>query len=485
MTRLRPELVWTGGRFQRGLEVAVDVGSGRIRSVAPVPGDPSAGSGPTPENAPGPAAHGEAGDDGVVALPGRALLPGFVNAHSHAFQRLIRGRTQTRPAGRDADFWSWREAMYGAALTLSPEDVHDVARLAFIEMIRTGITAVGEFHYLHHRPDGAPYPDPNELALRVMDAAEAAGIRIVLLHVCYATGGIGRPLEPRQRRFRADSLEEYLRRADRLQDAIERGRRPTATMGVAPHSLRAVPRDWLPALGRWAEDRDVPLHMHVAERPAEVDATVAEHGLRPVELLAEDGLLDPRLTAIHATHLTDAEVALLGGSGATVCACPTTERGLGDGFLRGLDLRSAGVPNAQGTDSHVNLDFLEEMRLVEYNERLRRLERVVITDGAPGDEEHHRVAPELLDMATVSGARSLRLDAGEIAPGRLADLVAIDLRHLSLAGWTDDSLAAMITLSATPDVVADVWVGGERRLDGRSHAGEAEAVEAFRGVAGG
>ncbi len=253
-------------------------------------------------------------------------------------------------------------------------------------------------------------------------------------------------------------------------------------MGAAPHSIRAVPRDWLPALRAWAVDRDAALHMHVSERPAEVEASVAAYGRRPVELLADAGLLDARLTAIHAIHLTDGEVTLLGDAGATVCACPTTERGLGDGFVRGRDLLDAGARLALGTDSHTSLDFLEEMRLIEHHERLQRLERVIITDDG-GHLDHHRVAPELLDMATTAGARSLRLEAGAIEPGELADLVAIDLGHHSLAGWTDETLAAMITLSATPDIVRDVWVAGRRRLHDRSHEAGPDITEAFRAVA--
>ena len=470
MPTLEPELTWVDGRFERDVRVSIDQATGRITAIG-------AGTGPGGE-------PDRSGDGPTVPLPGRALIPGFVNAHSHAFQRLIRGRTQWRPArgeGTDADFWSWREAMYGAALGLSADDVYHVARFCFLEMMRTGITAVGEFHYLHHQPDGAAYPDPNELALRVIAAAEEVGLRIALLNVCYATGGIGQALGERQRRFRAASLEEYLGRTQRLKEGVDAAASGLATVGVAPHSIRAVPRDWLPGLAAWAAEHDSPLHMHVSEQPVEVDACVRAYGLRPVELLAEDGLLDPRFTAVHATHLTDREVSLIGDAGANVCACPTTERDLGDGFLRGRDLLDAGAHIALGTDSHTNLDFLEEMRLVEYHERLQRLRRVVVT----GDEEGGRlhVAPILLRMATAEGARSLRLDAGEIAAGRLADLVAIDLHHHALAGWSEDTLAAMIALSATPDVVSDVWTGGTRRLSDRSHELGAEVHAAFDRVA--
>lgn len=452
---LAPDLLWLDGRFQHGKAVRVDA-DGRIAAVV-------------------------ADTGGTMRLPGRALLPGFVNAHSHAFQRLIRGRTQRRADGDGGkeNFWSWREAMYSAALGLAPEDVFDVARWCFIEMMRTGITAVGEFHYLHHQADGRRYADPNELAHRVIAAAESVGLRIALLNVCYVTGGIGRDLGKDQRRFGAASPDAFLDRTRALRDHVRAS--VLATVGVAPHSIRAVPRDWLPDLDAFAADHDLPLHIHVSEQPAEVDACVAEYGLRPVELLAEDGILGARLTAIHATHLSDAEVEILGQSGASVCACPTTERDLGDGFLRGRDLLEAGVRVCLGTDSHTSLDFLEEMRLVEYNERLRRRARVVIAgeDGRAGLS----VAPPLLEMATAAGARSLGLPAGNIAPGLHADLIAVDLEHPSLLGASADTLGAALTLSATPDVVRDVWVGGVPRLEDRLHPLEEEAADAFARVA--
>ncbi|MGK7311771.1 MAG: formimidoylglutamate deiminase [Candidatus Longimicrobiales bacterium M2_2A_002] len=483
MLRLEPELVWLDGRFRRDTAVVVDPETGRIVRVATRAGEDARREGGG--RVAGASSHGIDSPDDVrsVPLPGRALLPGFVNAHSHAFQRLIRGRTHTRPVDRpDADFWSWREAMYGAALSLSADEVFHVSRFCFLEMLRSGITAVGEFHYLHHQPDGSPYPDPNELAHRVIAAAVEVGIRIGLLNVCYATGGIGEPLEDRQRRFRAGSAASFLERTGALKDAVEAADGTgLATVGVAPHSVRAVPRDWLPALRSWAVEHDTAFHMHVSERPAEVTASEAAYGLRPVELLAGDGLLDERLTLIHGIHLTDDEVARVGDAGATVCACPTTERGLGDGFVRGYDLLDAGARLALGTDSHTSLDFLEEMRLIEHHERLQRLERVVITDDA-ADHPHHRVAPELLDMATRDGARSLRIDAGEIAAGKHADLVAVDLDHHAVAGWRDDTLAATITLSATPDIVSDVWVAGRRRLRDRRHDGQAGITDAFRAV---
>ncbi len=465
MPVLIPDLLYDGGSFRRGLGLEIDAASGRIARVA--------GAQELERAA-------RARGDVVETLPGRALAPGFVNAHSHAFQRLIRGRTQWRPAAEpEADFWSWREAMYGAALALSPDDVYHASRFCFLEMLRAGFTSVGEFHYLHRDPAGAAYADPNELALRVIAAAEDVGIRIALLNTCYAAGGIGRPLQPQQRRFATPDLDAFLAETAALADRYTGN--PLVTVGVAPHSVRAVPRAWLAPLRRWAAERGAAFHIHVAEQPAEVEACLAAYDLRPVELLAEEGVVDDGLTAIHATHLAADEVALLGDAGATVCACPTTERDLGDGFLPGAELLAVGARIALGSDSHTIIDPFEEMRLVEYHERLRRLRRVVLA--VPGEAGRLEVAPLLLELAAESGARALRIDAGRLAPGALADIVAIDLEHPALAGWSDDSLAALLALCAPAAVVSDVWVGGVRRIEQRRHVLDDDAAAAFQRVA--
>jgi len=465
MPVLISDLLYDGGAFRRGLGLEIDAASGRIARV---------------EDARELERAARERGDVVETLPGRALVPGFVNAHSHAFQRLIRGRTQWRPAAEpEADFWSWREAMYGAALSLSPDDVYHASRFCFLEMLRAGFTSVGEFHYLHRDPAGEAYADPNELALRVIAAAEDVGIRIVLLNTCYAAGGIGRPLEPAQRRFATPDLDAFLAETAALADRY-RGN-PLVTVGVAPHSVRAVPRAWLALLRRWAAERGAAFHIHVAEQPAEVEACRAAYGLRPVELLAEEGVVDEGFTAIHATHLAPDEVAVLGDAAATVCACPTTERDLGDGFLPGAELLAAGARVALGSDSHTVIDPFEEMRLVEYHERLRRLRRVVLA--VPGEDGRLEVASLLLELAAENGARALRIDAGRLAPGALADIVAIDLEHPALAGWSDDSLAALLALCAPAAVVSDVWVGGVRRVEQRRHALDDDAAAAFRRVA--
>lgn len=458
MAVLIPDLLYRDDLFYSGLALECDERTGRITRIGH---------------------RVELDSPDAIRLPGRALMPGFVNAHSHAFQRLIRGRMQWRPADATvANFWSWREAMYGAALRLSPEDVYAVSRYCFLEMLRAGITTVGEFHYLHNAADGRPYSDRTELAQRVIAAARDVGIRICLLNTCYATGAIGQPLRPEQRRFDTGDVDTYVASTEKIADRAVGD--PLVSVGVAPHSVRAVPREWIGTLHAWAATRDLPFHMHVSEQPAEVEECTAAYGLRPIEMLDEDGILDERFTGVHATHIDDREVVMLAISGATVCACPTTERDLGDGFLRGGDLLRAGAQIALGSDSQTMLDMLEEARLVEYNERLRRLQRVLLTRGA---DDVLEVAPVLMQMTTRAGARSLRVPAGVLEEGALADLIGIDLDHQAVAGWTTASLPAMLAFSAPPDVVSDVWVGGRNVVANRAHARQEDVAREFNAIA--
>jgi formimidoylglutamate deiminase len=364
--------------------------------------------------------------------------------------------------------------MYAAALALSPDDVYQVSRFCFIEMLSAGFTTVGEFHYLHRDPGGAAYGDPLELAERVIAAAEAVGIRICLLHVAYATGGIGEPLRPEQRRFSTPELDGYLEAVVELARRSEL--RPLVSVGVAPHSVRAVPRSWLHPLHELAFGYGLPLHIHASEQPAEVSSCMEAYGVRPVELLADEGLVDDYLTAVHATHLTHRELSILAQPGPIVCACPTTERDLGDGFLAGAELLEAGGRIAIGTDSQTRIAPLEEIRLLEYHERLRRLQRVVL-----GNEMDGRVdpGPALLDVATTAGARALRLETGTLEPSMLADFIAIDLEHPALAGWSPETLPALLALCAPDDVVRDVWVAGVRRIEGGRHIYDRDALRTF------
>lgn len=488
MSRVRvlaPELLLEEGEFRQGRAVRIDAESGRIAAVGSV-------EEMLREREPSDRRERPGGSEplSVERLDGRALLPGFVNTHSHAFQRLIRGRTQWKPAAEpEADFWSWRESMYAAARALSPEDVFAVARFCFIEMLRAGYTSVGEFHYLHRDSEGRPYADSNELARRTLAAAAAAGIRIALLDVCYAAGAIDEPLRPEQARFGTPDLDDFLHAVDALVNAC--GDDSRASVGIAPHSVRAVPRAWLRPLAEAAGERGLPLHMHLSEQPAEVADCRAAYGMGPVELAAEEGLLGPSFTGVHVTHPAGTEIRRFGEAGATACLCPTTERDLGDGIPPATELLEAGASFALGSDSHVVIDPFEEMRLVEYHERLRTLRRVVLAEPTPGGGHgggRHvggrvAVAPRLLGFATAGGARSLGLEAGVIRAGAAADLVAVDLEDRRLAGWTAETLPELLAFSGSADLVTDAWVGGVRRVEARRHPGEPEAAEAFRDVA--
>lgn len=303
-------------------------------------------------------------------------LDALASAHSHAFQRAMRGAAQRPgPAGTE-DFWSWREAMYALAARLDPEEIHRISCVAFAELARAGVRTVGEFHYVHHQPDGTPYDDRTVLADAVIAAAKASGLRIALLRVVYARAGAGRPPEGVQRRFSDADLDDALGDVEAL--AARYASDPSVVVGVAPHSVRAVPPGWLSPIASFARERGMPVHMHVAEQPAEVDACLAETGRRPVELCADHGLLDDRFVAVHATHLAAHEPALLGDAGSAVCLCPTTERDLGDGLPDVTALFEAGVRLCVGVDSHVLTAPLEDVRGVELGERLRRRQRVTL-----------------------------------------------------------------------------------------------------------
>ncbi len=456
MRVLEADLTYVNGAFQSGVGVEVDDTSGKITRVAPIA-----------------ELRGER-----FRLRDRALMPGFVNAHSHSFQRLIRGRTQWRPLrSAPSDFWSWRDEMYAAALSLNADDIYDVARLCFLEMLLAGTTTVGEFHYLQHDESGTPYGDPLELHKRVLQAASDVGIRIVLLNTAYVTGGVGAQLRWTQRRFNTPELDKFLSDCEQLKSATQRYHH--ATMGLAPHSVRAVPREWLKPLAEWARIASVPLHIHVSEQLGEVEACAAAYGMRPVEVLAAEGVLDNGLTAIHATHISAHEVALLARARAFVCACPGTERDLGDGFLPASSLHAAGVRVAIGSDSQTIIDPLEEIRLIEYHERLRRMERVLLGVAV---NERTEIAPTLLRSASGHGASSLRVNAGAIEVGREADLIAVDLQDIALSGFKEDNLDTLIALSANPSIVKDVWVSGRQVVADRQHRNAPDISQRYREV---
>ncbi|MFC5864579.1 formimidoylglutamate deiminase [Acidicapsa dinghuensis] len=408
----------------------------------------------------------------VVRLAGKALLPGLANAHSHTFQRLFRGRAEGRAVGGDT-FWTWRVQMYRAANFVSPEDLYDVARATFLEMVRAGITVVGEFHYLHGDPDGRPYDDPNLLSRQVIAAAQSVGLRICLLRTAYFRAGFQKPTDTGQRRF-YEQPDKYLHNLEAL--ATEYAGAPAVSVGTAPHSIRAVPADAMQRIVEQVRGR-MPVHLHISEQPAENEACVAEYGATPVSLLADRGVIAHDSTLVHAIHLTDAEFAGVAWLGATICSCPTTERNLGDGIFPVDKAARLGIPVAFGSDSQAQIDVLEDARQMEYHLRLRDRKRGVI-DGsmAAGAGWQGDMAGALLQAATVNGYRALGLHGGRLAPGEPADFLTANLNDLSVLGTDAGSLAEQTVFAMAKSAVRDVAVAGKLILqDG--HHGEEEAIE--------
>ena len=367
---------------------------------------------------------------------GGLTIPGLANAHSHAFHRALRGQTH----GGANSFWAWRDLMYEVAARLDPDSYRRLARAVYAEMVLAGITAVGEFHYLHHQADGRPYADPNEMAAALADAAAQAGIRLTYLDTIYLSSGFGNPVEGVQKRFSDGDAQTWVERVDQLDVG------PDVQIGAAIHSVRAVDASAATAVVAWADAKGAPLHFHLSEQEAENIACLAATGLTPAQLMSEVGALGPRSTAVHATHLTGADIALLGSTGCFACFCPSTERELADGIGPATALREAGARLTLGSDSHAVIDLLEEARLVELHERLR--------DQVRG---RHTVA-HLLQAATDQGMASLGRRAGRLEPGFAADFVAINLSSTRTAGVADPA-AAVIYAAAAADVT-DVIVGG-------------------------
>ncbi len=396
----------------------------------------------------------------IVRLPGKALLPGLANAHSHTFQRLFRGRAEGRFAGGDT-FWTWREQMYRAAGFVTPEDVYDIARASFLEMLSSGITVVGEFHYLHNDRVGQPYSDPNTLACEVIRAAQSVGIRICLLRTAYLRAGFQRDPHPGQRRFYEDA-QRYLRNLDAL--LSQWAAASQVSVGAAPHSVRAVPIEAAAEIAAFARSRHLPLHMHISEQPAENEACIAEYGATPVALATSRGLLDQRTTLVHAIHLTEGEFEQVAEAGSTICSCPTTERNLGDGIFPADLAARLNIPVAYGTDSQAQIDILEDARQTEYHLRLARRERGIL------DNIHHQpIADRLLHSATAAGYHALGLAGGRLAPGEPADFFTADLNDLALLGVDPASLAAQAVFALGRSAVRDVAVAGRLVLADNQH----------------
>jgi formimidoylglutamate deiminase len=419
----------------------------------------------------------------VEAVPGAGservagyVVPGMPNAHSHAFQRAMAGLAERRTRADDS-FWTWRELMYRFAGRITPAQMRDIAAYAYVEMLKAGYTSVAEFHYLHHDVDGRPYQDPAEMSQRILDAAAEAGIAITHLPVAYAYGGFGaRAPQPRQARF-VQSAERFSRLFASLHGA-SRGRRDVR-IGLAIHSLRAVDPAMLASIleAAAAIDPAAPIHIHVAEQQQEVEDCVRWSGRRPVQWLLENAPVDERWCAIHATHLDANEIAGLARSGATVGLCPTTEANLGDGIFPAASFFAAagGARFAIGSDSHVWIGVAEELRLLEYGQRLRRLKRPVLAS-----EERSSPGERLYAEAAIGGARALGLRAGEIAPGRRADLVVLDPESRALWNLAPSEALDAWIFAGDNVCVRSVMVGGEWRIRDRRHAREEALASRYR-----
>jgi formiminoglutamate deiminase len=417
VTRIWCERAWLGGSdVRRG--VVIDIAGERIEAVE------------TGVTAPPAGAH-----------PLRGLVtPGLANAHSHAFQRALRGRTQG--AGRGS-FWTWREQMYALATAVDPDSMRALARATYAEMALAGITVVGEFHYVHHCGGGKPYDDPNAMGLAAIEGAKEAGIRMTLIDTCYLHGGIGREPDAAQARFSDGSAERWADRVDALAEAAH------VRIGGAIHSIRAVDPQSAALVADWARERGAPLHAHVSEQPAENDACREAYGDTPTGVLGTAGAVSSHFTAIHATHVTEADAAILGGAGAFCCLCPTTERDLADGVGPAARLRADGALLALGSDSHAIIEPLEEARAVELDERL-----------VSGERGRH-AADDLLFAASAGGYASVGWpEGGMIRAGALADLVAFDLGGVRLAGTPDEQLIDGLVFAGAAADVRDVIVGG-------------------------
>ncbi|MFG3198837.1 formimidoylglutamate deiminase [Streptomyces sp. NPDC048208] len=418
------EHAWLGTNAEPG--VLVEVADGRITAVR------------TGTPAPPP---------GAEILRG-LTLPGLANAHSHAFHRALRGTVQVG----SGTFWTWREVMYSVADRLTPESYHSLARAVYAEMALAGITCVGEFHYLHHAPGGTRYADPNAMSEALIAAAAEAGIRITLLDTAYLSAGFGEPPSAHQLRFSDGTADAWAERCSVLKEQDH------ARIGAAVHSVRAVPAAQLATVAGWAGERRAPLHVHLSEQIAENDACLAAHGVTPARLLADHGVLGPRTTGVHSTHLTGEDIALLGGSGTGTCMCPTTERDLADGIGPAVALQSAGSPLSLGSDSHAVIDLLEEARAMELDERLRTRTR------------GHWTAAALLRAATEDGHAALGWqEAGAIEPGRLADLTTIALDSVRTAGPPPRLGAETAVFAASAADVRHTVVGGRQVVRDGAH----------------
>lgn len=413
-------------------------------------------------------AAGSARPEGAVELRG-LVVPGLANAHCHAFHRALRGRTHEG----SGDFWAWREEMYALAARLDPDSYYELARATYAEMVLAGITTVGEFHYLHHAPGGRRYREVNAMGEALLAAAAAAGIRMTLLDTCYLQGDVdGSPLSGAQLRFGDHDAASWAERAGALRASGTRSG-TGGRVGVAIHSVRAVPPGEMKQVAAAAAEWGVPLHAHLSEQRAENERCRAVLGASPTEVLAAAGALSDRATVVHATHVCPDDMALLGAARAAVCLCPTTERDLADGIGPAAALARSGSPLCLGSDSQAVTDLFEEARAVELDERLATQRR---GGHRPGD---------LLAAATAGGARSLGWpEAGRIEVGAEADLVAVSLSTPRTAGTTPERALASVVFCAGASDVTDVVVGGRQVVSEGRHLLIGDVPGALAGAIG-
>lgn len=401
-----------------------------------------------------------------------ALLPAMANLHSHSFQRAMAGMTEFRTHGQDS-FWTWRDLMYRFLDALTPDQVAAIAQLAFMEMLKAGYASVGEFHYLHHQSDGRPYDNPAELSAQIMRAAQTTGIGLTHLPVLYTYGDVGRkPITAGQKRF-CNSVDQFEDLAETCRMAA-RDMPCDTRIGVAPHSLRATCAE---DLTRVVEGHpDGPIHMHIAEQTKEVDSVCAALGARPVEWLMQNTRVDGRWCLIHATHMTPEETEALAQSGAVAGVCPVTEANLGDGIFHASAYAQAGGAMGVGTDSNINISLSDELRLLEYAQRLKHRRRNLLAgpDQSTGQSLYLQCAQ--------GGAQALSRNAGQIAEGRLADLVAIDTMHPRLCALADTQLVDGWVFAANDQVVTDVWAAGRHMVKSGHHVDEIAILQDFRTV---
>ena len=413
-------------------------------------------------------AEPQAGDQHVDTI-----LPALANLHSHSFQRAMAGMTEYRKAGRDS-FWTWRDLMYRFTAHLTPEQIEAIAALVFLEMQEAGYASVGEFHYLHHQKSGKPYDNLSEHSDRIMAAAQLSGIGLTHLPVLYSYAGVGKqPLEQGQMRFGND-VDRFCRLVDQARTHAKATLPADCRVGIAPHSLRATAPDDLATVLAAQGNASNPVHIHIAEQPKEVQEVLAGLGARPVEWLLDNAPVDENWCLIHATHMTESETRAMAASGAVAGLCPVTEANLGDGPFNGPTYLEAGGAFGVGSDSNVLISLTEELRTLEYSQRLRDLSRNVLVRGEGS------VGHALYTGAAQGGAQALGRTAGTIAPGQLADLVAIDSNHPSLCALGQDQLLDGLVFAAKDHVVTDLWSAGRHCVQAGRHIARDQILARYR-----